>query len=131
MGVFYRGNKRQGNRKLGYGMVQDIRTRYAGGATQGSLARAYGISVGQIGRIVRGESWMDAEGPVEGPEKAVPDADYFERLAKKAFAIQEEVVAERADTAQEPDGSGLARLHKEAQVMKDNGLLEFGDENEK
>lgn len=44
-------------RKLTAYEVQQIRKAYAEGETQGALARAYGMSVGQIGRIVRGESW--------------------------------------------------------------------------
>ncbi len=40
--------------------VRDIRARYAeGSVTQGQLARDYGISAIQIGRIVRWESWAD------------------------------------------------------------------------
>lgn len=38
--------------------ILDIRTRYASGETQGRLSRDYQISLGQIGRIVRGESWQ-------------------------------------------------------------------------
>ena len=37
--------------------VRLIREYYGEGATQGQLCRHYGVSVGQIGRIVRGESW--------------------------------------------------------------------------
>ena len=44
-------------RKLTAYEVQTIRKTYEEGATQGELARAYSMSVGQIGRIVRGESW--------------------------------------------------------------------------
>ena len=42
--------------------VAEIRQHYGGGATQGALARHYGVSVGQIGRIVSGESWQAASG---------------------------------------------------------------------
>jgi hypothetical protein len=38
--------------------ILEIREKYAAGRTQGSLAREFGISVGQIGRIVRNESWQ-------------------------------------------------------------------------
>lgn len=43
--------------KLTASQVLEIRVAYADGTTQGSLARKYNISIGQIGRIVRGESW--------------------------------------------------------------------------
>jgi hypothetical protein len=38
--------------------VLNIRQMYADGWTQSRLSRTYGISIGQIGRIVRGESWQ-------------------------------------------------------------------------
>lgn len=43
--------------KLTLEQVQDIREHYANGATQGSLCRYYGVTIGTIGRIVRGETW--------------------------------------------------------------------------
>jgi hypothetical protein len=53
--AFGKGNNR--GAKLTGQQVLALRQLYADGATQGSLARRYGISVNQIGRIVRGESW--------------------------------------------------------------------------
>lgn len=45
--------------KLSPMQVLELRQRYAEeGWTQGRCARFYGISVGQVGRIVRGESWQ-------------------------------------------------------------------------
>ena len=38
-------------------MVMEIRRRYAEMESQPSLARVFGLSVSQIGRIVRGEHW--------------------------------------------------------------------------
>lgn len=44
--------------KLTASQVQEMRSKYAqGGYTQGRLAREYGISVIQAGRILRRESW--------------------------------------------------------------------------
>ena len=54
--------ERSSTRKLTAEDVQQIRAAYGEGATQGSLARYYGMSVGQIGRIVRGESWKEGAG---------------------------------------------------------------------
>lgn len=45
--------------------VFELREKYAAGASQGSLAREYQISVGQVGRIVRGESWQQYSNPAE------------------------------------------------------------------
>ncbi len=48
--------------KLNPTQVGEIRRFYEDeGLTQGELARRYGVSVGQIGRIVRGESWATQE----------------------------------------------------------------------
>ena len=43
--------------KLTAGMVILIRERYVMGETQSALAKAYGVSQSNIGRIVRGEGW--------------------------------------------------------------------------
>lgn len=50
------GLKRNGTRKLDDTQVRQLKQLYEEGYTQGSLARYFGISIGQIGRIVRGES---------------------------------------------------------------------------
>ena len=45
--------------KLSPSQVLELRTLYAEqGWSQGRLARHFGLSVGQVGRIVRGESWQ-------------------------------------------------------------------------
>lgn len=43
--------------------VLEIRQAYSQGETQGSLCRRFGVSVGTIGRIVRGETWNQYQGP--------------------------------------------------------------------
>lgn len=50
--------------------VLEIRQRYSQGETQGSLCREFGVSVGTIGRIVRGETWKQFSGP---RAEAAPD----------------------------------------------------------
>lgn len=65
MSKFPRGHKRAA--KLTGEAVLEIRQRYVNGESQGSLARAFQISVGQIGRIVRGESWIETA-QVEDPQ---------------------------------------------------------------
>lgn len=62
-GKFHRNNR--GASKLTAGDVRNIREMYGGGHyTQGQLSRDFGISVNQIGRIVRGESWQDIPEPL-------------------------------------------------------------------
>lgn len=56
MAAFYRNNTKAS--KLNGTQVVEIRQLYGAGWTQGQLSREFQISVGQIGRIVRGESWM-------------------------------------------------------------------------
>ena len=57
-GQFQRRNTRSA--KLTISAVQEIRRRYADGETQSNLARVFEVSLNQIGRIVRGESWQSA-----------------------------------------------------------------------
>ena len=54
-GKFGKGNIKAG--KLTLSQVGEIRRAYAEGVTQGALCRYYGVSIGTIGRIVRGETW--------------------------------------------------------------------------
>lgn len=73
--------------KLTLEKVLEIKDRYAEGESQGSLARRFAISVGQIGRIVRGEAWVDSQrfeplSPGPTPSKEEVDAS-FNRLMGK------------------------------------------------
>jgi hypothetical protein len=49
--------------KLTPSQVMEMRELYNERWTQGALARRYGISVVQVGRIVRGESWQQYPQP--------------------------------------------------------------------
>lgn len=73
------------SRKLTLELVQQMRKDYGDGATQGALARYYGVSVVQVGRIVRGECWMEGAG-VRMPTQAEMDA-----TLARLLAIQEDV----------------------------------------
>lgn len=65
--------------------VLEIRDFYERGrVTQGQLARDYGVSVVQIGRIVRGEVW-------QGLRKALPSTAAIEESAARMMALQEEI----------------------------------------
>ena len=77
--------------KLGAVQVEAMRREYANGMTQRELGAKYGVSVGQVGRIVRGESWADT-GAARGfvAEQAWEGA---EGLDSPRFGGDEEVIA--------------------------------------
>jgi hypothetical protein len=56
--------------------VMEIRELYEKGRTQRSLAKDYGISAVQIGRIVRGESWagLPTRQEIDALQDALQDA---------------------------------------------------------
>lgn len=63
---FGRGNRKAS--KVTAVQVEVMRQKYEQGMTQRELALEYRLSIGQVGRIVRGESWQDtgaARGYVE------------------------------------------------------------------
>lgn len=72
--------KESASRKLTQLQVEEIRQHAAKGITQGSMARHYGVSIGQIGRIVRGESWS-ISAQSAGPSPAQKDATLARLLA--------------------------------------------------
>lgn len=73
IGKFGRGNLRAA--KLDPEVVYQMREEYALGATQGSLARKYQVSIGTVGRIVRGESWQQYPNPAAGVNPLRPGSD--------------------------------------------------------
>ena len=69
--------------KVTEAQVYAMRQAYESGrVTQGQLCRDYGLSIAQVGRIVRYESWADARPPV------TPDA--LADSAQRLFAGLEE-----------------------------------------
>lgn len=48
-------------RKVNKAIVRQMRTRFELGETQAALAREFGISVIQVGRITRGECWGEVQ----------------------------------------------------------------------
>lgn len=113
--------------KLNLSLVAEIRKLYGEGHTQGALARHFGVSVGQIGRIVRGESWQANTG-ARMPTQAEQDA-MLERvwLLQKQVELAPELVKqerkpppmllEGGDAPEEGTGEGLSEIQKRAAAM--------------
>lgn len=75
--------------KLTGEQVINLREEYVNGATQGSLARKYHLSVNQVGRIVRGECWNAL--PNVARLAAMPEADEIARSAQRLSQMMSEV----------------------------------------
>lgn len=58
--------------KLNNEAVRVIRERRALGARQKDLAEQYGVTAGYIGRIIYGEVWKNAPGPIQPPRPKIP-----------------------------------------------------------
>lgn len=107
---FYSGNSRSA--RLTAAQVQTIRARYqAGGVTQGDLAREYQVSVVQIGRIVRGESWQHMPLPQAGPDE---QALALQRLVNLRSELEPEKRVE----------SAVEKMQRELSGAVGNELLE-------
>ena len=92
--------------------VLEIRAFYnKGHVTQGQLARDYGVSVVQIGRIVRGEVWQGLRAPESSREELVA-------TAARLLALQQDMAAGLVEVEPEQPPSGLAKLAEEARMMK-------------
>lgn len=103
--------RNRGAARLSADQVIDIRTRYQGGMTQGALARMYKVSIGQIGRIVRGESWHMAE-----EAAGIPSS---EQLANMHAAMAE---------AQRKSGDGILAGLEESAPKNESELPEPSEE---
>ena len=57
--------EKNGRSKLTEVEVVTIRERHAAGETRKALALEYGLAVSSVGRIVTGQKWPHAPGPIE------------------------------------------------------------------
>ena len=105
-GKFRRGHGRAN--KLTNVQVYDIRRRYAEGDTQGSLAKAFNVSVIHIGRIVRGESRLGA------PTFEVVAEPTAEELNQRGWALAKELGQVGMD-----EGPSTESLDRMAQAIAD------------
>jgi hypothetical protein len=107
-------------RRLTAEQVVEIRRQYDEGATQASLGIAFGISTVQIGRIVRGESWVDNQAPRQGSVQAniaqQPGESFADRITRLYAEKHKEVktpppsLLDGGDAPDETGGAGLERL---------------------
>lgn len=124
MSKFYKRNSRAA--KATPEIVQQIRQLYASGRyTQGQLSRAFHISVNQIGRIVRGESWQSM--PL--PEPTAADMDEMAlrsmRVYQAAQVAEGKQINPMVDEPAEVEREGvLERLQKELRNRNADVMLE-------
>ena len=85
MPVFAKRNK--AGRKLTSEKVAEMRKYYAEGATQGALAKYFGISAVQVGRVVRGESWSTSA------DVLMPSEEEMQASARRMVELQESLRA--------------------------------------
>jgi len=89
--------------KLNAGQVMEIRARYRkGGITQGQLCQEYGVSVVQIGRILRGEVWQNVPDPVTEEDLNASAA----RLMEVQKGLSRDRMAEDIAKAREKEHAG-------------------------
>jgi len=74
-------------RKMTPSQVVEMRLAYSQGATQGALCTRFRVSVGTVGRIVRGESW------VETAAERMPSPREQEDMLQRLMATQAAVNA--------------------------------------
>lgn len=112
-GKFWSGNSKAA--KITVHDVQQMRHDYdTGQATQGALAKRYKLSITQVARIVRGESWQN----VPAIELGAFD---LEASARRMLALQEEIQGQSARARMEED----ARKEKEKGTVGDKLLNEL------
>lgn len=98
MTKFSRHNTRSA--KLTAAQVLELRQKYAAGMSQSELSREFQVTIGTIGRIVRGESWQNFQ-------RITPPAE----LTDRAMQSQERM---RAMLAADELTPGVARFAEEA-----------------
>lgn len=97
--------------KMTQEMVAEMRRLYGEGATQGALARHFGLGVAQVGRIVRGECWQAGAGR-RAPTQAEADA-----VLARLIVVQEQVVQAPELLRKPTDAPGMTALQKRAAAL--------------
>jgi hypothetical protein len=107
---FSRGHTRAA--KLTAEQVHLIRQQYADGATQRALSDAFGVTVAQIGRIVRGEVWKQFDNPAA---IVTGDMTAYDRMTPEQRDAEAEAIGQRLFDRMQAD---LAKARKPEQVLK-------------
>lgn len=106
---------------LTYEQVQEMRRAYMEGETQGALARRYRMSVTQVARIVRGESWAKVPQP-----RAAPSDEEEKAALGRLMKLQEEVLKEKEvevpKASKGPEGVDLYLLPPEERKKALDGI---------
>lgn len=111
------GRSNRAAKKLTLEEVVEIRRRYDSGDTQGALARSFGISAVQIGRIVRGESWNSSNAPRRGAASPPPEVadEILQRILAATTAPPS--LLDGGDAADETGGAGATTLAAKAKEL--------------
>lgn len=125
MTMFGPGNK--AGRKLSTKEVEEIRVAYENGHSQGAIARHYRMSVVQIGRIVRGESWNVSGRLREAPARMAQPPTEAEREAVLEKLLQLQAsrrvdspppsLLDGGDAPDETAGAGTTTLEDRARAL--------------
>lgn len=113
MSKFQRNHKRSA--KLTGEQVLDIRRRYLDGESQGALARDFHVSVGQIGRIVRGESWQETaqvEDPQDIRDAAAQSLSLLRTMIDRPLPTEEREAQERGEALAQKMGQEVAKAKR-------------------
>lgn len=106
-----------GGSKLTQAEVVTIRERYAAGETRKALALEYGLAVSSVGRIVTGQKWPHAPGPIvtKGSRGRLSQEDVVEiRRLYREEKLAQWKIAERFGTTQGNVSSIVrGKTHKE------------------
>jgi hypothetical protein len=115
------GQRNERSAKLTIHQVEEMRRLYAeSSCSQGQLARDFGISIGQVGRIVRGEAWQSLGPPM-------PTKQEIELSARRAFEYQQQIrnespaermVREAAENVAKSPDAMVTDLSKEPEVVQ-------------
>ncbi len=107
--------ERNGGSKLTQAEVVTIRERHAAGETRKDLALEYGLAVSSVGRIVTGQKWPHAPGPiVEKASGRLSREDVIEirRLYREEKLFQWKIAERFGTTPGNISSIVLGRTHK-------------------
>lgn len=120
---------KRGNTKVNAEIVREMRRLYGEGWTQSSLSRQFQISVVQVGRIVRLESWQRLPTEYKPPSQEEMDAAARRTAATLLAAGVEVKGMERLGTEAEKNPTvkaqgELERMKEEAKEVPPPNALE-------